>query len=275
MKNGSIHRPESPTRGRLHQLIFESDTKAGRTFNIVLISIILVSVATALLDSVHSIRDRYGALLLFLEWFFTILFTIEYGLRLYSLRQPLRYAVSFYGIIDLLAIVPTYFSLVFPGGQYFLTFRIMRLLRIFRVLKLSEYLSEANVILTALMASRRKISVFLLTVLLLAVIMGSLIYVVEGEANGYTSIPTSIYWAIVTMTTVGYGDLAPQTAFGKMLASIIMMLGYAILAVPTGIVTVEISQASKKKVSTQACPECGAEGHDYDAKHCKYCGARL
>jgi len=275
MTSGCINRPENRLRSLLHQLIFESDTKAGRTFNIILINIILISVTTALLDSVHSIRDRYGSLLLFLEWFFTILFTIEYGLRLYSLKQPLRYAISFYGIIDLLAIVPTYFSLVFPGGQYFLTFRIMRLLRIFRVLKLSEYLSEADVILTALMASRRKISVFLLTVLLLAVIMGSLIYVVEGEANGYTSIPTSIYWAIVTMTTVGYGDLAPQTAVGKMLASIIMMLGYAILAVPTGIVTVEISQASKKKVSTQACPECGAEGHDYDAKHCKYCGARL
>ncbi|NLP11205.1 ion transporter [bacterium] len=275
MSSGSLHRPEHYTRGLLHQLIFESDTKAGRTFNIVLITIILISVATALLDSVHSIRDHYGSLLLVLEWFFTILFTIEYGMRLYSLKHPLRYAVSFYGIIDLLAIVPTYFSLVFPGGQYFLTFRIMRLLRIFRVLKLSEYLNEANVILTALMASRRKISVFLLTVFLLAVIMGSLMYVVEGEANGYTSIPTSIYWAIVTMTTVGYGDLAPQTAVGKMLASIIMMLGYAILAVPTGIVTVEISQASKKKVSTQACPECGAEGHDYDAKHCKYCGARL
>ncbi len=275
MTNGFIHRPENRSRSLLHQLIFESDTKAGRTFNIVLITIILVSVATALLDSVHSIRDRYGSLLLFLEWFFTILFTIEYGMRLYSLKQPWRYAISFYGIIDLLAIVPTYFSLVFPGGQYFLTFRIMRLLRIFRVLKLSEYLSEADVILTALMASRRKISVFLLTVFLLAVIMGSLMYVVEGEANGYTSIPTSIYWAIVTMTTVGYGDLAPQTAVGKMLASIIMMLGYAILAVPTGIVTVEISQASKKKVSTQACPECGAEGHDYDARHCKYCGARL
>jgi len=275
MTSGCINRPENRLRSLLHQLIFESDTKAGRTFNIILINIILISVTTALLDSVHSIRDRYGSLLLFLEWFFTILFTIEYGLRLYSLKQPLRYAISFYGIIDLLAIVPTYFSLVFPGGQYFLTFRIMRLLRIFRVLKLSEYLSEADVILTALMASRRKISVFLLTVLLLAVIMGSLIYVVEGEAIGYTRIPTSIYWAIVTMTTVGYGDLAPQTAAGKMLASIIMMLGYAILAVPTGIVTVEISQASKKKVSTQACPACGAEGHDYDAKHCKYCGGRL
>jgi voltage-gated potassium channel len=228
-----------------------------------------------LLESVSSIRDGYGSILYIIEWFFTILFSVEYILRLLSLRQPLRYASSFLGIVDLLAIVPTYLSLVFPGGQYFLTFRILRLLRIFRVLKLTEYLSEANIITTALMASRRKISVFLMTVVALAVIMGSLIYVIEGEENGFTSIPTSIYWAIVTLTTVGYGDLSPQTAIGKVLASIVMIMGYAIIAVPTGIVTVEISQAAKKKVSTQACPECGAEGHDYDAKHCKYCGARL
>jgi voltage-gated potassium channel len=259
----------------LHEVIFEADTRAGKTFDVLLIWCIVLSVSAALLESVSSIRDDYGSILYIIEWFFTILFSVEYILRLISLRQPLRYAGSFLGIVDLLAIVPTYLSLVFPGGQYFLTFRIIRLLRIFRVLKLTEYLSEANIITTALLASRRKISVFLSTVVALAIIMGSLIYVIEGEENGFTSIPTSIYWAIVTLTTVGYGDLSPQTAIGIVLASIVMIMGYAIIAVPTGIVTVEISQAAKQKVSTQACPECGAQGHDYDAKHCKYCGARL
>jgi voltage-gated potassium channel len=256
-------------------VIFEADTRAGKTFDVTLIWCIVLSVSAAMLESVSSIRDDYGRILYLIEWFFTILFSVEYILRLISLRQPLRYTTSFLGIVDLLAIVPTYLSLVFPGGQYFLTFRILRLLRIFRVLKLTEYLSEAHIITTALRASRRKISVFLTAVVALAVIMGSLIYVIEGEENGFTSIPTSIYWAIVTLTTVGYGDLSPQTAIGIVLASIVMIMGYAIIAVPTGIVTVEISQAAKQKVSTQACPECGAQGHDYDAKHCKYCGARL
>jgi voltage-gated potassium channel len=242
---------------------------------VALIWSIVLSVSAVVLESVGSIRNTYGNVLIFIEWFFTILFTIEYILRLISIRQPLRYAISFLGLVDLLAIAPTYLSLVFPGGQYLLTIRILRLLRIFRVLKLTEYLSEANIIRTALLASRRKISVFLMAVASLAVIMGSLIYVIEGEENGFTSIPQSIYWAIVTLTTVGYGDLSPQTTMGKILASIVMIMGYAIIAVPTGIVTVEISQAAKKKVSAQACPACGAEGHDYDAIHCKYCGATL
>ena len=275
MSNGAINRPESGWRSRLHEIIFESDTRAGRIFNIILSLAIVLSVIAVLLDSVHSIRDRFGTLLFIIEWFFTILFTVEYILRLLSLRQPRRYAVSFFGIVDLLAIVPTYFSLIFPGAMYFLSFRILRLLRIFRVLKLSEYLRDAQIIVNALLASRRKIGVFLLTVLLLSVIMGSLIYVVEGEQNGYTSIPTSIYWAIVTMTTVGYGDLAPQTPLGKMLASVIMILGYAIIAVPTGIVTVEMSRSQIRRVSTQACSDCGAEGHDPDARFCKYCGGVL
>lgn len=275
MSTGSVSRPHSRWRSYLHEVIFEADTRAGKTFDVTLIWCIVLSVSAAMLESVSSIRDDYGRILYLIEWFFTILFSVEYILRLISLRQPLRYTTSFLGIVDLLAIVPTYLSLVFPGGQYFLTFRILRLLRIFRVLKLTEYLSEAHIITTALRASRRKISVFLTAVVALAVIMGSLIYVIEGEENGFTSIPTSIYWAIVTLTTVGYGDLSPQTAIGKVLASIVMIMGYAIIAVPTGIVTVEISQAAKQKVSTQACPECGAQGHDYDAKHCKYCGARL
>jgi voltage-gated potassium channel len=205
----------------------------------------------------------------------TILFTVEYGLRLLSLTQPRRYMTSFFGVVDVLAVVPTYLSVVLPGSQYFLTVRILRLLRIFRILKLSEYLAEAEVIMRALRESRRKISVFLLGVLTAVVIMGALMYVIEGEAHGFTSIPISIYWAIVTMTTVGYGDLSPHTALGKALASCVMILGYAIIAVPTGIVTVEMSHAMRRRVSTRACSRCSAEGHEHDARYCKYCGAQL
>lgn len=268
-------RPDADWRGRLHEIIFEADTPAGRAFDVALIICILASVAVVMMESVASIRAAYARPLNLIEWAFTILFTIEYILRLASVRQPLRYAVSFYGIVDLLAILPTYFSLIFPGSHYFLTIRVLRLLRIFRVLKLTEYLVEANVIAAALRASRRKISVFLLTVLSMVIIIGSLMYVVEDEASGFTDIPTSIYWAIVTLTTVGYGDISPQTPVGKALASVVMILGYGIIAVPTGIVTVEMSRASSHQVSTQSCPECSAEGHDADALHCKYCGARL
>jgi voltage-gated potassium channel len=203
------------------------------------------------------------------------MFTVEYLLRLACVGRPLKYAFSFYGIVDLLAIVPTYLSLLLPGSQYLLVIRILRILRIFRILKLVAYLSEARLLMRALRASSRKITVFLFTVLTLVVIFGSLMYVIEGEANGFTSIPRSIYWAIVTLTTVGYGDISPQTGMGQTLASMVMILGYSIIAVPTGIVTVEMSQAFRQKVSTQACPECSAEGHDADARYCKYCGAAL
>ncbi len=262
-------------RYRLHEIIFEADTPAGKAFDIVLIWSILISVAAVLLESVTGIRNHYGDVLQGIEWFFTVLFSIEYMLRLFSVGRPLRYATSFFGIVDFLAVVPTYLSLLISGGQYLLTIRILRLLRIFRVFKLTAYLSEAKVITTALQASRKKISVFLLAVFTIVVIIGSLMYVIEGEERGFTSIPTSIYWAIVTLTTVGYGDLSPQTPLGKALASLVMVIGYGIIAVPTGIVTVEISHAAKKAVSTQACPDCGAEGHDTDAEHCKYCGGRL
>jgi voltage-gated potassium channel len=251
-------RPSTKRRARLHEIIFESDTRAGRYFDLILIWLILLSVATVVLESVREARDQYGELLRALEWLFTVLFTIEYVLRLVSVRRPLRYARSFFGVVDFLAIVPTYLSVLVPGSQYLLVIRILRLLRVFRLLKLSEYVMEADVLRRALRASRRKISVFISAVLLLVVIIGALMYVIEGEANGFTSIPRSIYWAIVTLTTVGYGDLSPQTALGQM------------------VVSVELAHAVREgRVSGQACPSCGAEGHDPDAVCCKYCGAKL
>ena len=268
-------RPWSRWRSALHQIIFEADTPAGRAFDVGLLWSIILSVATVMLESVSSVRAVHGDLLHFLEWLFTILFTIEYVLRLLSVQRSLAYATSFFGVVDLLAVIPTYLSVLVPGSQYLLSIRILRLLRIFRIFKLTEYLSEAGVIRQALLASRRKISVFLFAVMTVVVIVGSAMYVVEGEEHGFSDIPTSIYWAIVTMTTVGYGDLSPQTALGKALASVVMIMGYGILAVPTGIVTVEMTQASRRGVNAQACPACGAEGHDLDAVHCKYCGVHL
>lgn len=268
-------RPEAGWRRRLHGVIFEADTRAGKTFDVSLICAIVLSVAAVMLESMRGVRAVYGDALYVVEWAFTLLFTVEYVLRLVAVRRPLRYAFSFFGLVDLLAVVPTYLSVFFPGTQYLLVIRILRLLRVFRIFKLTEHLSEANVITGALRASRRKISVFLLAVLTLVVIIGSMMYVIEGEEHGFTDIPTSIYWAVVTMTTVGYGDLSPQTPLGKIFASAVMIAGYGILAVPTGIVTVELSQAAKKAVSTQSCPDCSAQGHDADAVHCKYCGALL
>ena len=268
--------PPAGWRARLHEIVFEADTTAGRFFDFAVIWLILLSVATVILESVRQVREQYGEPLHALEWLFTVLFTVEYLLRLMSVRRPLRYATSFFGVVDLLAIIPTYLSIFVPGSHSLLVIRILRLLRIFRLLKLSEYLSEANTLRLALRASRRKISVFLSAVVLLVVIIGALMYVIEGEENGFTNIPVSIYWAIVTMTTVGYGDLAPRTPFGQMVASIVMIIGYGIIAVPTGIVSVELAQASRQQtVSRQSCPECGAEGQDADALCCKYCGAKL
>jgi voltage-gated potassium channel len=264
-------------RNKLHEIIFEADTPLGKLFDIVLIVLILLSVVAVMLDSVAGIRLVFGDTLYYLEWIFTIVFSIEYILRLMSVGRPLRYATSFYGIIDLLAIIPTYFSVFFPGSQYLLAIRILRLLRIFRVLKLAKYLNQSQILVAALKASRRKITVFLFVVLLLAVIFGSLIYVIEGEENGFTSIPRSIYWAIVTLTTVGYGDISPKTGLGQALAAVIMIMGYGIIAVPTGIVSVELAQAQAKDriISTQSCPQCSGEGHDDDAIYCKYCGEKL
>ena len=262
-------------RDVLFEIIFEADTPAGKWFDIILIICILLSVLTVMLDSVSSIREKHGELLYAVEWFFTILFTVEYIFRLICVGRPIRYAVSFFGIVDLLAILPTYMSLLFFGSRYLSVVRVLRVLRIFRVLKLGHHTKEAAVLKKALYASRRKILVFLFVVLSLVVIIGSLIYLIEEEENGFTSIPRSVYWAIVTLTTVGYGDISPVTGLGQFLAAIVMILGYSIIAVPTGIVTVELSRAHAEQSSCQACPSCSAEGHDRDAKFCKYCGTKL
>ena len=267
---------EQNWRHRLHEVIFEADTPAGKAFDVLLIVSILASVAAVMAESVQSLRDAYGPLLVGIEWFFTLLFTAEYLLRLASVRRPVRYATSFFGVVDLLAILPTYLSLLVAGTHYLLVIRILRILRVFRVLKLVQYLDEARLLGRALKASSRKIQVFLFTVVTLMIIFGSLMYMIEGAAHGFTSIPRSIYWTVVTMTTVGYGDISPQTGPGQFLASVLMILGYGIIAVPTGIVTVEMSRAGNRRlVTTQACPDCAAEGHDADAAHCKFCGAKL
>ena len=262
-------------RARLHEIIFEADTPAGKAFDVILIGAIILSVIAVMLESIDSVRQQYGDVLRAAEWVFTILFTVEYALRLGTVARPMGYATSFYGVVDLLAVIPTYLSVLVPGAQFLLVVRLLRVLRVFRVLKLAHYLSEANVLTEALRGSRRKITIFLFTVLTLVVILGSLMYFIEGAENGFTSIPRSIYWAIVTLTTVGYGDISPQTNVGQTLAALIMIVGYAIIAVPTGIVTAELSRAEARRISTQVCPVCLAEGHDPDAVHCKYCGSIL
>jgi voltage-gated potassium channel len=259
-------------REKLRQIIFETDTISGKAFDLILLACILTSVLVILLGSVKAIQIQYGQELHWAEWFFTLLFTIEYILRLISAQRPWRYALSFYGIVDLITVLPTYISLLFPASYSLLAVRTLRLLRIFRILKLSQFLQEQMGLMLALKASMRKIIVFLAFVLVLVIILGSLMYFIEGEANEFTSIPVSIYWAIVTLTTVGYGDIAPQTPLGKLLASIIMLLGYGIIAVPTGIVTVDLSNSHLFKGSNQTCSVCGSQRHDDDARYCKYCG---
>jgi len=262
-------------RNRIHEIIFEADTRAGKAFDIILIVSIISSVLVVMADSVSFLNRSFGDLFYAAEWFFTILFTAEYILRIISVKRPLKYCFSFFGIIDLLAVLPTYLSILFPASRYLLVIRILRVLRIFRILKLAYYLKEARALKEALALSRRKIIVFLLTVISLVIIFGSLMYLVEGPENGFTSIPKSIYWAIVTMTTVGYGDISPNTPQGQALASFIMILGYGIIAVPTGIVTAELTWKKSRDITTQACPECMSEGHDKDALYCKYCSAKL
>lgn len=263
-------------RARLHEIIFEADTPEGRAFDISLIWLIICSVILVTLDSVESINTAYGEELYIAEWIFTIVFSIEYILRMIAVKKPMKYAFSFFGVVDLLSILPTFLSLLFPGAQALQAIRIFRLLRIFRIFKLGIYLGEADLLSEALRASRHKITVFLVFILATVVTVGSLMYVIEGPKTGFTSIPVSIYWAIVTMTTVGYGDIAPRTPLGQILASAIMIAGYAIIAIPTGIVTSEIARASSHhKVSTQACPACSLQDHDVDAKFCKACGSHL
>ena len=263
-------------RERLQEIVFEADTPAGKAFDVVLILSILASVVVVMLDSVELIHTRYGTWLLRLEWTLTVLFTLEYLIRLATVRRPSGYALSFFGVVDLLAIIPTYLSLFIAGTQSLLVIRTLRLLRVFRVFKLGYYLSEARVLLAAMKASQAKITVFLASVLSIAIVMGALLYVIEGEASGFTSIPRGMYWAVVPMTTVGYGDIVPETVLGQVAASGLMVLGYAIIAVPTGIVSAELVQAgAHRPVSTQACPACSAEGHDHDAVCCKFCGEPL
>lgn len=265
-------------RKRLYEIIFESDTRAGRRFDIALLAAILLSMFVVMTKSVEAYNLQYGHWMNVAEWFFTILFTVEYLLRLYTVSKPLVYAKSRLGIIDLLAILPNYLSLLFPGLEYLLVIRVLRVLRVFRIFKMGHFLSEGNTLITALYMSRRKIIVFLLFILLMVTVIGSILYVVEAPYNeNFASIPVSIYWAIVTITTVGYGDISPITNFGRMLAALVMLLGYAVLAVPTGIVSVEMLAARKVQypVSSQTCPHCVREGHDLDATFCKYCGGKL
>ncbi len=265
----------SGARLRLYEIIFESNDFAGKLFDIVLIIAITYSVVIVSLDSVKSFSASHKEFLTYSEWIITVLFTIEYLLRLYSIGKPLRYAFSFYGIVDFLSILPTYISLFFPGAHYLLIIRIFRVLRIFRILKFVQYISEAQTMAKALKASRRKITVFLFYVLVIVITVGAIMYLIEGEEHGFTSIPHSIYWAIVTLTTVGYGDISPQTPLGQFLASLVMLLGYGIIAVPTGIVTVEYGKIRKEGINAKVCPNCGAKEHDADAVYCKYCGAEL
>jgi len=264
-------------RERLHDIIFESNTAAGRIFDKVLMVCIIASVCAVMLDSVTSISEKYGRLFYVLEWVFTIVFTIEYILRLLTAKWPLRYATSFFGVVDFLTVIPTYLDLLFPGTRFLLVIRILRVLRIFRILKLTRYVGEGDQIIAALKASLQKITVFLFAILVIVVVLGSMMYLVEGAKNGFTSIPRSIYWAIVTITTVGYGDISPQTPLGQAISVVIMVVGYSIIAVPTGIVGVEFTRAFSKRAeeAVQACAGCGKEGHDEDASFCKHCGKHL
>jgi voltage-gated potassium channel len=267
--------PSDSLRQRLHEIIFEADTPAGRAFDNALLACVVASVVVVMLESVADVKAQYGPVLLALEWIFTGIFTVEYALRLYCVRRPLRYATSFFGIVDLLAILPTYLSPVLPGAQSLLVIRVLRMLRVFRVLKLAEYLTESRELWSALRSSRRKIFVFLFTVTMIIVIVGAMMYLVEGPEHGFTSIPISVYWAVVTLTTVGYGDISPQTPLGRFVAMFVMLMGYGIIAVPTGIVTAEMTRGKYDSITTQACPGCGTDAHEHDAVFCRKCGASL
>ncbi|NDV17643.1 ion transporter [Muricauda sp. TY007] len=274
------YKPQSKWKNKLHEVIYEADTPSGKLFDIVLFILIIISVILVMLESIDDFDAKYHRTLLILEWVVTIFFTIEYIARLISIKKPLKYVFSFYGIIDFLSTIPLYLSYLLAGSQVLLAVRAFRLLRIFRILKLVKFIGEASQLQSALKASRAKIAVFIYVVLILSVILGTIMYIVEGDESGFTSIPKSIYWTIVTLTTVGYGDIAPQTNLGQFLATVIMILGYGIIAVPTGIVTAEFAQSKKNNrsavhLNTQACPSCGAEGHRDDASHCYNCGHLL
>jgi voltage-gated potassium channel len=260
---------------KLYEIIFEADTPEGKLFDVVLLLAIAGSIISVMLESVQSVREAIGLQIRAIEWVFTILFTIEYILRIIAVKRARTYIFSFYGIVDLFAIIPGFLSFFIPGAQSLLIMRALRLLRIFRVFKMGRFLGEAGLLALALQASFRKILVFLSAVLVLVLIIGSVMYLIEGEKHGFTSIPVSIYWAIVTLTTVGFGDIVPMTIAGKFMASITMILGYSIIAVPTGIVTVEMARTKTIKISRKVCKQCGAAGHDINANFCKHCGDDL
>ena len=263
-------------RARLHNTIYESNTVAGKAFDVALLVLIISSIVVVMLDSIKSYHNEYGRIFNMMEWIFTGLFTLEYILRLISIKRPFRYVISFFGFIDLLAIIPSYLSIFFAGAQSLLVLRALRLLRVFRIFKLTHFLTEMEFLKTALTTSLKKITIFMLVVLTLVIILGSIMYLVENGENGFISIPDSIYWAIVTITTVGYGDIAPVTPTGKFIASIMMFIGYGIIAVPTGIITTEMANAARRsKPGHETCPGCGREGHDNDAVFCKFCGTLL
>lgn len=264
-------------KDKLYQIVFEADTPMGKAFDVILIGLILASILAVLLESVGPIQQKYGDCLLAFEWVITAFFTLEYFLRIWIVKKPARFIFSFFGIIDLLAFLPSYLELFMIGAHGLMVIRALRLLRIFRVLKLNRYTTEGNQIVKALKASRYKIGVFLYAVVMIVIILGAAMYLIEGSTNGFDSIPRSMYWVIVTITTVGFGDITPQTTLGQFVASFIMILGYAIIAVPTGIVTAEFGNVRRqeKKYSTQVCPHCMKEGHEEDAVFCKYCGKLL
>lgn len=273
-------KPSTNWRNKLHEIIYEADTPLGRGFDIALFGLIIISVILVMLESVQEIDAQYHQILLVCEWIVTIFFSVEYIARLISIKKPLKYALSFYGIIDFVSTIPLYISYFFVGSQVLLAVRALRLLRVFRILKLVQFLGEASQLKNALKASRNKIAVFIYTVLILSVIMGTIMYWIESDASGFTSIPRGIYWAIVTLTTVGYGDIAPQTPIGQLIATIVMILGYGIIAVPTGIVTSEFTKQGQNEkpqihLNTQACKGCSKEGHRDDATHCFNCGSKL
>ncbi|MEO7916073.1 MAG: ion transporter [Dokdonella sp.] len=266
---------EDGWRNYCYRLMYHHDTPQERNFDLLLILTIIASVAVVMLDSVTSIKANWHEALFFAEWAFTIIFTVEYAVRLATVKKPARYATSFFGIIDLLAILPAYVSLIFTGGTYLLVIRVLRLLRIFRVLKLVEYSSEAGVLITSLLRSRHKIFIFICTLITITIIFGALMYVIEGPEHGFTSIPTGMYWAIVTMATVGYGDLSPATSLGRLITSVLVLIGYSIIAVPTGIYTAELASTLRPKRRHVRCKECGLSEHEPDAWHCRRCGIAL
>ena len=266
---------ELSLREKTYRIIFGTDTPAGQYFDIALIYMILLSVLAIILDSIEAVNSQYGFWLFRLEWFFTLLFSAEYLARIYSSPKPLRYIFSFYGLVDLVSILPTYLAILFPGANYWLVIRLLRVLRVFRVLKLVRYLSEANILLRSMYASRRKVFVFFTVVLVLSVIFGSLMFFVEGPEHGFTSIPRSFYWTIVTITTVGYGDITPQTALGQVIAALAMLTGYSIIAIPTGIFTAEIAREMHNETNNRRCNICDRTGHHPEAEYCYYCGVTL